>query len=54
MIEDIPSDDKSISLMDNSDNDESYYLEKNHPQLIVESNTSLEAKKESVEMFNIE
>lgn len=58
IFEDLPSDDDSISSIDNSDDDETYLPKLSVPTcpqfVVVESSSSSDIEEEDVEIFNIE
>lgn len=58
IFEDLPSDDNSISSVDNSDDDETYSSELSKPNstqsVVVESPSTSEDKDENVEIFKID
>ena len=58
IFEDLPSDDDSISSVDNSDDDETYFPKLSVPTcpqfVVVESSSSSDNEEENVDIFNIE
>ncbi|CAI6377652.1 unnamed protein product [Macrosiphum euphorbiae] len=58
IFEDLPFDDDSISSVDNSDDDETYFPKLSFPTcpqfVVVESSNSSDNEEEDVEIFNIE
>ncbi|CAI6353784.1 unnamed protein product [Macrosiphum euphorbiae] len=58
IFEDLPSDDDSISSVDNSDDDETYFPKLSVPTcpqfVVVESSSSSDNEEENVDIFDIE